>query len=254
MSITKTIGATSIDTAEEGAGAYGVEEPADGRLVTLRSYVNHTSADARSHTFELRYAAFGEKSNMVCALTRASSRAVRPDTPDNALETSIDLEGRAVASALLAMDSKEGLAADLRFSEEMSGIRSRWGDKVCEIGNLMISRENRSRRALGAMFHVIYLYARQARQMKVMVLQSRPRHAAMLEKMMGFKAIGKKGQRVLMVLELDFIKKEQRTWGGTKDEGAQSPYLLYPFFFPAKDEAGLLLRLLAHLGTNYGSI
>lgn len=249
-----TLGAAKApaeSAAEATPPAKSPEEAAsqDNRLLTLDSYVKFDSEGNRSHEFELRYVAYGEKSKMTCSALHAGPSASPPTGPPNALTTSIDLEGRHVASALLVMDGKDGLAADGPFARELAQLRAASGSRVCEISDLRISRENKSRRALGAMFHIIYLYARQARQMKFIVAQVRFSQAHLLEKLLGFNIITTRGEHVLMSLDLDVMKREQRVWGGQKNEAVDPPYLLYPFFFPTKDESGLLFRVLEHLGT-----
>lgn len=231
-------------TAAQGADL----EIENGRALSLDSYTINDLAAGRRHTFELRYAAYGEKSNMVCETFYASRGSAKSEGFDNALTTTIDLEGKPVASAVLVLDSKEGLAADDHFSAELARLRQVHGRKLAELNNLVLSRENKSRRALGAMFHVLYLYARQARQMNVILVQTSVQTVSLLERLLGFRAIAQQGEHALVILEMDKIKREQRQWGGQKEAGIDSPHLLYPFFFPSKDEAGLLFRLLDHLG------
>lgn len=220
------------------------------RGLSLDTYAKDFDTVSRRHIFELRYAAYGETSNMVCATLKATRPGAARPLINNAMATMIDLGGRSIASALLVLDGKEGLSADALFNVELATLRKTYGLRICELSNLLVNRENKSRRALGAMFHVIYLYARQARQMKVMVVQVLTTQMHLLEQLMGFKAIATRGQHTLMSLELDFIKREQRLWGGSKESAVNPSFLLYPFFFPSSDEPGLLFRVLEHLGAD----
>lgn len=247
-----TVGGRSSTRSETEGDTSVTAGPLDGedgqRLLTLESYETSGIAAGRQHTFELRYAAYGEKSNMTCETLYACRGGAKGQGIDNALSMAIDLDGKSVASLLLVLDSREGLAADDEFVAETAQLRKLHGPRLCEISHFTLSREHKSRRALGAMFHVLSLYARQARQMHVLLVQTHPGSAHLIEKLLGFRTIGVRRDRVLMVLELDTVKREQRQWGGQKEAAQNPPYLLYPFFFTAKDEPGLLFRLLDHLG------
>jgi hypothetical protein len=219
-------------------------------LSVPRAYQERPVSDKKNRVFELRYAAWGDRS----AIVAAHGYAWQPGKPQpplgapNALGLAVELQQQPAASITVVFDSELGLAADSRFFDEMSNLRVTYGRSLVEITNFALSKEYKSRRAVAGLFHLIYLYSKQARQKEMMVVQAKQRHVVFYEKMLGFEVLAQQDSVVLLGLSFESMKRAIRQLAGTGKADRGQDLGLYPFFFPAKDEPGLLYRLLEHLG------
>jgi len=136
----------------------------------------------------------------------------------------------------------------------VAALRAKHGRNICEITSFALSKARRSRRVIAGLLHVTYLYARQAKHMEGMLAITRSHHVGVYENMLGFKKIAEKNNQVLVFIPFDVMRMKVRQFGG-KPDLEQSSAGIYKFFFPAKDEPGLLYRVLEHLaasGTSQG--
>ena len=124
---------------------------ADNRLLTLEPYVEFGGEGNRRHTFVLRYAAYGEKSNMMCSALHAGPTAAQPSGPPNALTTSIDLEGLQISPTAaaraqgvkLSRAAKIGLDASAEFGRlRMDGQRRQLArlDELLPLSRVILPR------------------------------------------------------------------------------------------------------------------
>lgn len=225
------------------------------RQMSLNGYKSESMPGRERRKFDLRYTAYGEVSSLyathVIAKRQDKLRGKPSNTGSNAVTMEIDFSSEKAASLMLINDSNKGFASESSFSAEIDQLRRTHQGRIGELSAFEISRDNKSRRAVGALFHVLYLYARQARQMNYIFVRTKPLRIFFYEEMLGFSVISVRDQEVLMGIELSMMKREIRNWGGRhKDaEIEAAPFKMYPFFFPPQDEAGLLFRVLEHLGS-----
>lgn len=262
MSFLKTL-ASALGISQAGsadpvpASSKGTGDPKlPWRKMSMGGYETQTSAPQERHKFDLRYTAYGE----VSCLYATHVSLHRPGADDapfpNAVAMDIDFENQRAASVTLVNDGLGGFSSEDTFPEEIASMRAKHHGRIGELSAFEISRDNKSRRAIGALFHVLYLYARQARQMTCIFVRTDTVRVPFYEQMLGFKKLAVQGDVVLLAIELNLMKLQIRTWGGQHKEptAEKAPYKLYPFFFPPQDEAGLLFRVLEHLGSATDSV
>ncbi len=224
----------------------------DLRFLTVRRYMEQAIKRKSEEPFQLRYRAFGEASNMMCSHTYAwhdDKRLPYQGSP-NALSVAIEFDNAPIASATLVFDSSDcGLAAESVFAQEVEALRVQHGRNLCEITSFALSKARRSRRVIAGLLHVMFLYARQAKQMEGMLAVTRLHHVGIYENLLGFKRLAQRDNMVLVFIPFGVMRMRIRQFGG-KPEIDQESAGIYKFFFQAKDEAGLLYRVLEHLGAS----
>lgn len=256
-----TISFRSVDDA--GAQVDAMEsqdkDEADDQLryLSLDDYTHHTIPRKSETPFQLRYAPYGESSNVLCAHSYAWSAQSTPPSQGspNALALAIEFEGHPAAAATVVFDTQDvSLSVKDKFAEQYKLKKEKHGDKLCELTSFAISKVKKSRRTLAGLMHMIFLYTRQSRHMQGMFVQTREHYAGVFEKMFGFEVSGKTENTVLLFIAMDAMRQNVRKYAGKSDID-QEEAGLYKFFFEAKDEAGLLFRMLEHLaasGTSEG--
>lgn len=154
-----------------------------------------------------------------------------------------------IGTLTIGTDSAEGLLADSLFPEEVRRFRAS-GLRICEFTKLAMDRRASSPRLLAALFHVAYIYAHRVKKLHHLLIEVNPRHVAYYETMLGFKVIGAERHNtrvnapaVLLSLDLLHAEEQIRIFGG-RPEMSVTERSAYPHFFPAKDETGIVERLL----------
>jgi hypothetical protein len=148
----------------------------------------------------------------------------------------------------VGFDSPRGLFVDELFRAEVDALR-RQGRRVCEFTKLAVDRMVRSRRVLASLFHVAYICARRLGDFTDLLIEVNPRHVRYYERMLGFKACSDERRNprvdapaVLMALDLAYAESQIADLGGRGGSAAEVKSL-YPFFFSAPEEAGIIARL-----------
>jgi hypothetical protein len=252
-----TFGFRSVEETEEPRGSETdalLTLPAedDLRFLTVKRYLEQPIKRKSTEPFQLRYKAYGEASNMMCAHTYAwhNDKKLPYQGSPNALSVAIEFDNSPVASATLVFDGTDcGLAAESVFPQEIEELRSKHGHNLCEITSFALSKARRSRRVIAGLLHVMYLYARQAKQMEGMLAVTRLHHVGIYEGLLGFKRLAQRDNMVLVFIPFDVMRTRIRQFGG-KPEIEQESAGIYKFFFQAKDEPGLLYRVLEHLAAS----
>jgi hypothetical protein len=156
-------------------------------------------------------------------------------------------EERIVGTVTVGYDSEEGILVDEIYKDEIDALRAQ-GKRVGELSKLAIDEDIGSKQLLASLIHIAYLYG-VIHQCTDAVIEVVPRHKVFYEKMLGFKQIGeeKMNNRVnfpvlLMHLELETMRQKIEAFGG-KGKAAKERSL-YPYFFSAHDQEGILGRLL----------
>lgn len=152
-----------------------------------------------------------------------------------------------VGTVTVGYDSEEGMLVDEIYKPEIDALRAQ-GKQVGELSKLAIDENIGSKQLLASLIHLAYLYG-VIHECTDAIIEIVPRHKNFYEKMLGFKQIGEERMNnrvhfpvMLMHLELDYMGQKIEELGGkgktVKDRS------LYPYFFSAHDQEGILARLL----------
>ena len=148
----------------------------------------------------------------------------------------------------IGFDTPTGLLVDDLFCDEVSKLRGA-GREVCEFTKLAMDNVVRSKRVLASLFHVAYLIAHRINGIHDLMIEVNPRHVLYYEKMLGFEVMGAEklntrvnAPAVLLCLQLSHAKDQIAKFGG-KPEFSASERSLYPYFFSAAEESGIIGRL-----------
>jgi hypothetical protein len=158
--------------------------------------------------------------------------------------------GNTIGTVTLGIDSESGLLADEIFKDHLDAMRGS-GAKICEITKLAFDHTVRSKHALAALFHTLFIYSYHIHDRTHALIEINPRHRRFYESMLGFKRVGtvRENPRVhapayLLAVELAQMKQQIAQLGGTADKpAAQGERSLYPFFFSPREEEGIVNRL-----------
>jgi hypothetical protein len=154
-----------------------------------------------------------------------------------------------IGTVTLAIDSPVGLLADEIFKDELDRHRGP-GRKLCELTKLAFDSSVHSKFALASLFHICFIYARRLHECSDVFIEVNPRHRLYYERMLGFTRLGEltanprvNAPAYLLWLDLDYVEEQIRQFGGTSDH-AEATRSLYPYFFSAREEAGITQRLI----------
>lgn len=222
------------------------------RRLTVDTYQQHAltrRSNSASRPFRLRHAPRGKSSNLLCTHSHAwfDGSQTPPGGVPNALTATIEHDGVAVASVTFVFAGSLGLAVEKNFPQEMRLLRQRHGNLLCEMTSFVLDRQKKSRRMVAGLLHIVYLYARQSKQMEGLLIQIKPRHADLFEKAFGFRKLSERNGSTLMYVTFSHIRQQISRFGGQPQSIAPGVGI-YGYFFPVTDEPGLLFRFLKHLG------
>lgn len=154
----------------------------------------------------------------------------------------------AIGTLTINADDGDGLMVDNVFPDEVAQFRAA-GYRLCEFTKLAMDRVARSPRLLASLFHVAYIYAHRVKSLTHLLIEVNPRHVRYYVTMLGFKVVGPvrhnarvNAPAVLLALDLAFAKDQIAKFGG-QEELSATERSAYPYFFSAKDEAGIVERL-----------
>ena len=202
--------------------------------------------------FKLRFAQHDEAFNSASMLVqeryawRGFPKAHLKKYPNRITILSFQQE-KIVGTITVGYDSEEGMLADEIYKAEIDALRAQ-GKCVGELSKLAIDENVGSKQLLASLIHIAYLYG-VIHECTDAVIEILPHHKAFYEKMLGFKQIGEEkiNPRVnfpvlLMHLDLNYMRQRIEAVGG-KGKSAKDRSL-YPYFFSAHDQEGILARLL----------
>ena len=157
---------------------------------------------------------------------------------------------KALATISVGFDSDEGLVVEDLYADKVKELRAR-GGRLCEFTKLAVDRNEQSKEVLAMMFHIAYMYARRIHGCTDLVIEVNPRHVRFYERMLGFREFGPArlcprvgAPAVLLWLDLEYAQEQIAIYGGQRETAGQVRSL-YPFFFSADEEAGIVGRLRA---------
>lgn len=100
----------------------------------------------------------------------------------------VQIDGQAMGTLSLHMDDGH-LAAEEQYPEFISHLRSR-GTRICELGKFAIDPAVRSKRVLGAIFHMSWIAAFRARGATDLIIEVNPRHVGFYRQALHFEQVG----------------------------------------------------------------
>lgn len=158
--------------------------------------------------------------------------------------------GNAIATLTLHPENDGGLNADRLYGSELDALRAQ-GRQLCEMIRLAADPTIRkSRRLMGALFHVAFLQAYRLNCCTDLLIEVTPRHAAFYRRMLGFEIFGdvRWNPRVKtcgMLLRLDLDKAADRIRRLGDLPGTRLARTLYPWVFPAPQESIVFQRIVS---------
>lgn len=216
--------AGASDRAVRSFGAFRVADTADGRI------------------------AAGRLVNKMYALRGYAVTHPSGANPNRRTLTA-SANGEVVGTVTVGIDCPIGLVTDQVFQEELDVYRHR-GARVCEFTKLAFDPAVRSNTAIGGLFHLAVIYARDIRRCTELFIEVHPRHLRFYQTMLGFERLGElktnpnvKAPSCLLHASLDYITEQIRKHGGTSDR-VSSERSFYRYFFSPQEEPGLIERLL----------
>lgn len=236
--------------------ALGVDRAFRSMLVGPPTPVVLPSEAARKRLFKIRAAETARERRSASALlsrmyaTRGYQTSQVVDDASSHAKTFLASDhNMAIGTLTIGLDSSAGLKVEELFADEVGRFRDA-GMRICEFTKLAMDRRARSPHLLASMFHVAYIYAHRVKQLTHLLIEVNPRHVRYYQTMLGFEVIA--GARhnsrvgapaVLLALDLCHAERQIGRFGG-KPEMCAVERSAYPHFFSAKDEAGIVGRLL----------
>ncbi len=215
-----------------------IEVESDSRLYTIRA------ADSEGH----RSSANILVNRMYAWRGYHSTQQPVPVKNPNRITLIASDHDTTVGTVSVGFDNAEGLLVDELFGKEANQMR-RDRTVLCEFIKLAIDSSVRSKAVLASLFHVAFIYAHEVKGCDRILIEVNPRHVRYYERMLGFEV--KSEQRlnprvnapaVLLSLELSHARMQIDRFGGSP-ELACSERSLYPHFFSAEEEEGIIHRL-----------
>jgi hypothetical protein len=155
-----------------------------------------------------------------------------------------------VGTMTIGFDGPQGLFIDELFRQEVDRLRGD-GSVLCEFTKLAMDGAVRSKPVLASLFHVAFIHAHEFHACDRILIEVNPRHVRFYQRMLGFEVSGPErlnprvdALAVLLSLDLRHARAQIDQFGGKGDE-VQAERSLYPYFFSAAEEAGIIDRLSA---------
>lgn len=215
-----------------------VEAEASRRLYTIRA------ADSEGH----RSSAHILVNRMYASRGYSNSPRVEQIRNPNRVTLIASDQDMTVGTISIGFDGPDGLLVNQIFGEETESLRSD-GAGLCEFIKLAVDGVVRSKRVLASLFHVAFIYAHEVKGCDRILIEVNPRHVRYYERMLGFEVRGRErlnprvnAPAVLLSLELSHARMQIDRFGG-RPELARIERSLYPHFFSAAEEEGIVHRL-----------
>ena len=223
---------------DEPASARQVEDEVSRRLYTIRA------ADSEGH----RSAAHILVNRMYAWRGYRSSQGVQEIHNPNRITLVASEHDETVGTITIGFDGSDGLTVDELFRGEVELLR-RNRALLCEFTKLAVDGAVRSKRVLASLFHVAFIYAHEVKGCDRILIEVNPRHVRYYERMLGFEVRSPERNNprvsapaVLLSLELSHARAQIDRFGGRPDL-VRVERSLYPYFFSAAEEAGIVQRL-----------
>jgi hypothetical protein len=165
-----------------------------------------------------------------------------------------EANGEVVGTITLATDSRNGLAIDRAFRNELDRYRARPGVRICELTKFAFNPKIQSREIMAALFHIVFVYGYRSHGCTDLFIEVNPRHVRFYEVMLGFERIGdlRENESVrapaqLMWLKVAKIREQINAVAGKAGHANQRA--LYRLFLSPTEESRIYERLTATEGS-----
>jgi hypothetical protein len=153
-----------------------------------------------------------------------------------------------IGTITVGLGGIDKLQSEETFGPEIEALRAA-GHRICEFAKLAIDTNASSRHVLASLFHVAYLLAHRIRGYDTLIGEVNPRHVAYYRRQLGSTILGSErtnkgvnAPSVLLSLDLNYMGEQIALYGG-RSSLAEKQRALYPLFFSAAEEVGILGRL-----------
>lgn len=213
-----------------------VDEAVNPRLVTIRAADTDGHRSSANILVHRMYA------------TRGYTTAFGASASPNVMTLVATDRHETIGTISVGFDSPNGLLADDLFLHEIDELRAQ-GRWICEFTKLAMDHVVQSKRVLASLFHTAYIWAHRLMDFDDVVIEVNPRHVRYYQRALGFTVMGperlnRRVEAPAVLLRLDFAHAREQIdrFAGRPELGA-GERSLYPHFFSAKEEAGIVARL-----------
>lgn len=149
----------------------------------------------------------------------------------------------------IGFDGDDGLLVDELFGDQVARLRTD-GVVLCEFIKLAIDGAVRSKRVLASLFHTAFIYAREIKGCRNLLIEVNPRHVRFYESMLGFSVLTQErinrrvdAPAVLMCLDLAHAGQQIGRIHAGPDQTRRSDRSFYRDCFSPDETAGIVRRL-----------
>lgn len=224
------------DIVDEAASA--APPPSGGRLFKIRGADSAGQRSSANVLIRRRYAWRGYDAS-----------ALPPAQMSHRITLTATDHNLTIGTITVGLDDSAQLQAEETFGEEIGALRAA-GRRICEFTKLAVDTDAASKRVLASLFHVAYLLAHRIRGCDTLVIEVNPRHVAYYRRLLGCRVLGPERDNrrvnapaVLLSLNLYHAREQIALLAGRADAAAGSQRTLYPLFFSAAEERGIIARL-----------
>jgi hypothetical protein len=224
--------------AKQGSLELATADYPDGRSFKIRSADSYVSRESASQLLKRRY---GWRGYSIVSLPndQTSNRITLTATDNNVT----------IGTITVGLDGIEGMNCEEAFEPEIAGLR-RQGLRLAEFTKLAVDPICSTKRVLAALFHVAYIVAHSIRRYDMLLMEVNPRHVRYYERMLGARVVGDErvnlavnAPAVLLALPFTYIGEQIARFAAHPEE-AENERSLYPFAFTAREQAGIIDRLM----------
>jgi len=180
---------------------------------------------------------------------RGYNGAATLDQLPNRMTMNAELFGRIYATLTVNVDSPAGLSVDETYPEEVASFRKR-GARLCEFGKFAVEPTVRSKRLLGTLFQLLYIYAHRVQGCTDFLIEINPRHRFFYTRYLEFKQIAEEkdcprvgAPALLLHISAEHVRRRiaelAGRWRELPDEKS-----LYKYCLPQPQEDEIVLRLI----------
>lgn len=158
----------------------------------------------------------------------------------------LEIDGRAMGTLSLCLDEGR-LSAEDQYPEFVAHLRAR-GAKIGELGKFAMDPSVRSKRAIGALFHMSWILAFRALGATDIIIEVNPRHAAFYQQALYFEMVGEQrhcarvgAPAVLLHMSNEKVHQLMAQFRGRPSQ-SQRDHSFMSYCFTAAEEEEILCR------------
>ncbi len=223
---------------EDLPAAIQVEDEISRRMVTIRAADSEGHRSSAHILVSRMYAQRGYRSTPLGSSANSSRVTLIASDHDVTLGT-----------ITIGFDDDDGLLVDELFGDHVERLRAD-GAVLCEFVKLAIDGVVRSKRVLASLFHTAFIYAREIKGCRNLLIEVNPRHVRFYESMLGFSVLAQErinrrvdAPAVLMCLDLAHAGQQIGRIHAGPDETRRSDRSFYRDCFSPDEAAGIVRRL-----------